>query len=160
MNDPLEPIGLHLKMIQDSPQTWSINKSLAFRLSMNQFMTVGEFFKTLAQGDLDFLVNCLDSMLMEDTPQEKASEIETELLLLACMLSIAEGLDIKDDADELLTRSNILMSLITSESLFRKGFVNLKHENMSFGEDSYDLELASLTDAGRLAFAAAKGSGE
>ena len=43
----LAPLGLNLKMIQDSPKTWSINKSMAFKLSFNSMQSVGDFFMTM-----------------------------------------------------------------------------------------------------------------
>ena len=140
-SDPLEVLGLNLKMVQDSPQTWSINKSLAFKLSLQPTMPVGDFFKGLSDADLRFLVMDCDQVGTDD-------EAEMELMLLATMLSSAEGLVINDDSEELIDRCNVLVTLIVSESLRRKGLVNLKYENLSLGEDARDLVIASMTEEG------------
>lgn len=160
MNDPLEPLGLNLKMIQDSPQTWSINKSVAFKLALNQFMTVGDFFKNLSDADLNFLNEKVELIALNAASEEVTEDVmeaETEMMLLNCLLSIAEGLDIASDDEVMMMRSTILLTLVTSELLCRKGLVTLQRENMSLGEDAYDLELARLTDAGRAFFNAATG---
>ena len=144
MQDSLEPLGLNLKMIQDSPASWSINKSLAFRLSFDPMISVGTFFKTLSDGDLDFLTSAYDRMTVQED-----DETITETLLLSCLLAVGEGLEIVEDVNVMMDRHATLAALVAAESLYRKGLVNLKRENMSLGTDSTNLDLISITEQGR-----------
>lgn len=140
--NPFETLGIYLKMIQDSPQTWSINKSLAFKLSFNQMMPLGDFLKDLSDADLDFLMRVVDRL------NEENEDDTAEFMLLSFLLSYAEGIDITEDANEMSSRSNILAGFIVAESMARKGLVELTYENMSLSEDSMDLIVIKPTQKG------------
>jgi len=81
-----------------------------------------------------------------DSSQEL--ETETEMLLLACLLAMGEGLDITDNPDELVARCQSLVSFIAVESLHRRGFADVIHKNMSLGADAATLDIAKITPAG------------
>lgn len=160
MDNNNEILGIDLVMIQNSPKTWSINKSLAFKLSFNSFQTVGQFFKDLSNDDLRFLLEKVELLGHEELPdQQEAEELYTEFMLLACLLAHGEGSEIVDDAEEVSRMTNVLCVLITTESLCRKGLVEVKYENMSLSDTESDRELARLTDAGREMFKDLKDGG-
>ena len=138
----LETLGIDLKMIQDSPRTWSINKSLAFKLSFNSFASLGDFLQSLSDADMDFLMRIVDSL------HEDNEETITEFMLLTFLLSYAEGLDITEDAEQISKRSNVLAGFIVAESMARKDLVELMYENMSLGEDAMNLVVIKPTQKG------------
>lgn len=104
----------------------SVTRLLASDLSSNPYLTIGDFLKELSLGDLEKLVNIIDEG--EDHPNFE------DLILISGMLSSAEGIPCST-VDDYHKCANQLTTFIVCESLGRKGFVKVIHENMSFGED-------------------------
>lgn len=103
-----------------------ITRTLAMDLSTSGYMSVGDFLKGLSDTDLDNLL-----AISEDQEREEFSEI----LLISEMLATGEGLNSASNHGETVSRITQLCVFLACESLFRKGFVKLHHENMSFGAD-------------------------
>lgn len=139
----LEILGIDLKMIQDSPHAWSINKSLAFKLSFNSFSSLGDFLKMMSDENITFLMHAIDSLDKNDE-----EDAVTEFMMLTYLLSYAEGLDIVEDLELMSTRTNVLAGFIVAESMARKGLAELTYENMSLGEDALDLVVITPTQMG------------
>jgi hypothetical protein len=114
----------------------SITRLLASVLTHNPYMRVGDFIKNLSDIDLETLVNVCD---------DEHNEHFEELLLIAEMLSVAEGLD-RGTIDLIHERTNHLITLIAIESLGRKGLVKVHHDNMSFGADMGDKIIVEKLD--------------
>jgi hypothetical protein len=105
---------------------------LAADVANNGYANVGEFFMNMPQADLDKFLK-----LIEDEENEAYDEV----VLLAGLLSVAEGLDVNFDDDgvsDMMKKCTQLNMLFVCESLSRKGLVKLHHENISFGEDMLD----------------------
>ena len=132
--------GINLERVINSHEAWAINKVLATKLSVHPHFTIGEFFQSMSDDDVEFLGKNLAETNFED-------HASAELFLMMMLLSIAEGLSIGDD-DHLEERFDMLTSFITIESLRRKGMVEIKYENMSFGEDLAKADLVRATPAG------------
>jgi hypothetical protein len=121
----LEDWSIELDRIINSRNFTSIVKQLAVELKSNPYKTVGSFFDTLSNYDLDILMEKLDNEDLE------------EILLITELLARAEGAGARDMED--ITRNvNVMTVMIAGEALARKGLVEAFHSNMSFGEDSSD----------------------
>ena len=104
----------------------SVTKLLATQLMQNPYMTVGDFLKSIPDGDLVTLI--------DDEGDKRLSDH----LLISEMLATAEGLDSSKDLEEFRGRSAQLLGFLIIESLKRKGLVKAYYENMSFDESLGD----------------------
>jgi len=114
---------INLEKIQEYPNILAVTKLLAIRLQHNPYMKVGNFLKNLSDADLKTLLS-----IEENDPQME------DILMMSFLLARAEG--VENGTVELITRhTNMLQNFITIESLYRKGLVELYHDNLSFGEE-------------------------
>lgn len=104
----------------------SVTRMLAGDMSKNPYMTVGDFFKNITDGDLDTLGKIIDK-----GEQHKNFE---DIMLISMMLSAAEGCE-ASHIDQYVDHFNQFAMFVACEALYRKGIVKLYRENMSFGED-------------------------
>lgn len=105
---------------------------LAADVANNGYANVGEFFMNMPQADLDKFLK-----LIED---EENGAYE-EVVLLAGLLSVAEGLEVdlgENGYEEMSKKCGQLTMIFVCESIARKGLVKMYHENISFGEDMQD----------------------
>lgn len=100
----------------------SVAKQLALELKENPYKTVGSFFDTLSNSDLDMLMKKIDNEDWE------------EIILITELLARAEGAG-GDDIEQVTNNMNVMTVMIAGEALARKGLVEAFHSNMSFGED-------------------------
>lgn len=132
--------GINLERVINSHESWAINKVLATKLSLHPHFTVGEFFQSIADDDLEFLSKAIAETNFED-------HASAELFLMMILLCMAEGLEIADD-EKLEARFDLLTMFVTVESLRRKGMVEIKYENISFGEDMANENFVRATPEG------------
>lgn len=127
---------LNYQRIVNEKGMLSITKLLASSLIHNPYMRVGDFMKELSDWDLDVLLHLCD---------DEENEHFEELVLIAEMLAVAEGLD-SGTVEVIHERTNHLITLFAIESLHRKGLAKVFHENMSFGEDMGDKIIVQKLD--------------
>ena len=132
--------GINLERVINSHESWAINKVLATKLSLHPHFTVGEFFQSIADDDLEFLSKAIAETNFED-------HASAELFLMMILLCMAEGLEIADD-EKLEARFDLLTMFVTVESLRRKGMVEIKYEIISFGEDMANENFVRATPEG------------
>lgn len=113
----------------------SITRILAVDLKENPYMSVGLFLKNISNSDLKILSDIVDKNFNIDSDDEVTDPSLADVVLIAEMLSRAEGI-ISESDEQLMQKVNQFMMYISVESLRRKGLVRVYHENMSFGEDS------------------------
>lgn len=106
-----------------------VTRTLALDLSESGYMSVGDFFKSLSDYDVENLLK-----ISEDEECEQFSEIA----LMAEMLAAGEGLTAFKDIDTFSKRIDKFCAFIVIESLSRKGLVKVLHENLSFGDEMGD----------------------
>ena len=131
--------GINLERVINRHSAWSLNKLLATKLSIHPHFTVGEFFKSMSDDDVQFLSKQIAETNYED-------DAAAELFLMMMLLCIAEGLD--NVGETMDSRFDALIMFVTCESLARKGLAEVMHKNMSFGDDMKHTELVRATDAG------------
>jgi len=121
---------INLDKIQEYPNILAVTKLLALKIQKNPYMSIGNFLLNLSDQDLQIITSIEENdPLMED------------LLMMSFLLARAEG--VENGTTELITRHlNMFQGFVVMESLYRKGLVNLYHENLSFGEEDGDKIIA------------------
>lgn len=117
---------LDFNKIYENNTVSSITKSLAHTIQQYGYYSIGDFFKSLSDEDLTTINDWFE-----------IRDREEEILLLVLLLSKGEATEC-NDLDMLVDRFTKLGIFATSESLYRKGLVDLFHDKLSFGEDMYD----------------------
>jgi hypothetical protein len=123
--DNFQQFDIALDKIIQSREFSSVVKQLAFQLKENPYKTVGSFFDTLSNADLDLLMEKIDNEDWE------------EIILITELLARAEGAG-GDNLEQVTQNMNVMTVMIAGEALTRKGLVEAFHRNMSFGDDSRD----------------------
>lgn len=140
MSDDKEHIGefdINYDMVLACKECLPATRLLAADLMQNPYLTVGMFLKNLSDSDLATFSEIVETSFDLEDDDEVGDPRLADLVLIAEMLSRAEGITSEDDA-ALQQTVNKFMVMITMESLARKGLVRVYHNNMSFGEDAAD----------------------
>jgi predicted house-cleaning noncanonical NTP pyrophosphatase (MazG superfamily) len=130
--DDNTPLQLNYDKIVKHKQFLSVTRMLAVDIMKNPYMTPADFLKALSNEELETLMEISD-----DDEHERMDEI----MLISEMLATAEGLPAAN-LDVATERVNQFCVFLVLESLSRKELVNVKYENMSFGEDYKDAIIA------------------
>jgi hypothetical protein len=139
-NNQPEFFGIDMQAIINSHTAWPLNKQLATKLSVFPHFSIGEFFKSMSDEDVNFLSTAINETTMED-------HAASEMFLMTMLLSLAEGLGLEDDND-LVRRYECFIVLVVCEAMARKGLAEIKHDNMSLGEDMKMADLVKATPTG------------
>ena len=123
--------------IANSPNMLAVTRLLASQLMTESYITVGEFLTKLADSDLKLLV--------ELTDQEDHDHMG-DFILMAEMLATGEGCDTSKATEQYSDRTKQFVTFVILESLYRKGLVELKHENLSFHSDMDNKEIVRLKE--------------
>jgi hypothetical protein len=130
--DDNTPLQLNFDKIATHKEFLSVTRMLAIDIMKNPYLTPATFLKALSNEELQTLMEISD-----DDEHERMDEI----MLISEMLATAEGLH--PATLEIATeRVNQFCIFLVLESLSRKELVNVKYENMSFGEDYKDAIIA------------------
>lgn len=105
-----------------------ITRLLAADLIKSQYMSIGDFIKSLKDNSLE--------ELNEISENENHPNFE-EMILITEMLAAAEGTNF-GGTPEVHQRLNMFTTWLIFESLKRKGLVKIYYENLSFGDDMAD----------------------
>ena len=131
MEDPIDFENSHpcMEKIINSDKLLPITKSVAKMLMRNPYTSLGKFFKTISDDNLQAL-----SEIIEEGDSEFNDGIE-DVVLMTEMLSRAEGVP-SQCIDDITENVNYFGACVTCVSLARKGLVRVYYENMSFGTDN------------------------
>lgn len=130
--DDNTPLQLNYDKIATYKEFLSVTRMLAVDMMKNPYITPADFIKSLSDEELQNLIEISDD--------EEHPRID-EVMLISEMLATGEGLE-PANLDIATERVNQFCVFLVLESLFRKGLVKLKYENMSFGEDYKDKIIA------------------
>jgi len=108
-----------------------ITKSVAKMIMKSQCLSLGKFFKTLSDENLQIL-----SKILGDGDDESNDGID-DIILMTEMLAHAEGVP-TTSIEEITENVNYFGACVTCVSLARKGLVHVYYNNMSFGKDQGD----------------------
>ncbi len=134
-------VGINLNKIANSDDFCSITRMTAMKLLQKPYMTLGDFFKGLSNNDVTALLFMVEMCSTDDSALN-------DLICLSEMLARAEGAE-PLNVDESTLNVNFFSMLITIESLYRQGLIDVFHENMSFGADLGDKPIAIGKDGVR-----------
>lgn len=98
-----------------------ITRVLAIDLQENPYLTLGQFYRSLSNQEVDDL-----SKLCERTDDDAVSEV----LLLTEMLARAEGIA-STDIDDMSEKVNAFVVMTAGVGLTRKGLVKAYYDNMT-----------------------------
>jgi hypothetical protein len=136
----------------NSKEYLAVTRKLAIDLMAKPYMTVEQFINNLSDGDISQLLEMSVGDDDEDAdPLDSIAETEKnlgDLVLIAEMLAVAEGLESSDGYDMIQNRVSQLIAFLAVESLARKGLVKSHPHNMSFGEDMAKKIIAERIDDG------------
>lgn len=120
--------NVNLDKVIEATDMLAVTRLLATQLQNNPYTTVGDFLKGISNEDLESL---------NDTAESEESDHFAELILIAEMLAVGEGVYVRD-INAVTERLNYFRMLLAIESLHRKKMIRAVHANMSFGEDAKD----------------------
>lgn len=135
-----ELTSINLDKVIESPDFCSIVKMTAVKMKKNPYMTLGDFFKSLTLTDLTVL-NLIVTMAIEEDDVQSIDN----LIVLVEMLSRAEGTE-TDEIKTATSNVNYFCTLVTLCSLAHKGLIKAVYENMSFGADMKDKQIAEIIE--------------
>jgi hypothetical protein len=134
----------------NSKEYLAVTRKLAIDLMAKPYMTVEQFINNLSDGDISQLLEMsVDDDDEDADPLDSIAETEKnlgDLVLIAEMLAVAEGLESSDGYDMVQNRVSQLIAFLAVESLARKGLVKSHPHNMSFGEDMAKKIIAERID--------------
>lgn len=126
------------KILEASEEIVSPVTKRALRLvQTSEFLSPGDFFKSLNDEELGLL-----SEMVEEVQEEDAFAIQN-LLLISNSLANAEGI-LSGDAEDARRNINYFIAMILFVSLHRKGIVDLNYDKLTFGEEIDDLDVVKL----------------
>lgn len=102
----------------------------------NGYLKPGKWLHDLHPLDLVYLLNVIEQC--EDHPDDPSTAL---MISLTMVLVQAEGLSV-DDSDWLNGCVNQLGMFLITESLARKGLVDIEYGNVSFDDDAGDIPFA------------------
>lgn len=123
---------INLEKLMNTDSYLITTRTLARKLMKSSYITVEQFLASLKDDEITTLLECADNE--DDDGDIKHDEMQ-DLILIAEMLAVAEGLDNSNSYDGVHNRVSQLVAFLAVESLSRKGFVKAYRQNMSFGED-------------------------
>lgn len=136
---------LNVKAIAtDTSQRTSV-RLLAMHIQSKGITSVGDCLKSLSDQDVERINEI-------DFNGDASFDDLNELGLLSLLLYHAEGGILGGDDTYEDTASIVMqqaLTLIACEGLYRKGMIELIHENISFDSAASDLMVARITDKGR-----------
>jgi hypothetical protein len=119
------PFEINYEKIVQTKSLLPMVRLLAADLMKNPYMTLGLYFQTAKDTDLELILES-----SEDEDDERLSDI----LLMAEMLAKAEGV-ITEGIDDVYVHLNTFITLAAVASLDRKDLIDAEYDNMSFGEE-------------------------
>lgn len=119
------PFEVNYEKILKTKDVLPMVRLLAADLMANPYMTLGTYFQTAKDTDLELILEA-----SEDEEDERLSDI----LLMAEMLARAEGVT-TEDFDDVHNHLNIFITLAAVASLDRKDLIDADYDVMSFGEE-------------------------
>lgn len=132
-----EQYSINYVRVASEKSLLSITRLLATSMTINPYMSVGDFLKNMSDHDLQTLLDIIDV-------GEEHQNFE-DLMLLSGMLSAAEGIPCKS-IDDYHKCMNMFMTFLAVESLYRKKMIKIFRENMSFGDDMMNAKVAEKLD--------------
>lgn len=132
-----EQYSINYARVANEKGLLSITRLLATSMTINPYMSVGDFLKNMSDHDLQTLIDIMDHGEDHDNFED--------IMLLSGMLSAAEGIPCKT-IDDYHKCMNMFMTFLAVESLYRKNLIKIFRENMSFGDDMAHANVAQKLD--------------
>lgn len=140
--------NVHIDNVINSSEFSGIVKSLAFKLKETPYLSLGEYFKTLSDTDLDALNDWAEesyryNLAVANDEYAEPPKSEDDILMLSLLLNQAEGGDVSLNLVQIQKTMSLFTMLTVFVSLERKGLVNLEYDKLSLQEDMMDVVVAT-----------------
>jgi hypothetical protein len=126
--DKFNDMVVNFEKVKKGNYNFAVTKLLVYTLQENPYLTIGKFIGNLSNADLRLLQD-VSSNDVNTNPEFE------QILLISYMLAAAEGCT-SEGIDKVTEHCNMLVQFLTLESLYRKGLIEVFHDNMSFGDDA------------------------
>ena len=136
---------VNLDLVVSAGDRYIIAPDMAMLIKMNGLMTVGSLLKSIEDEKLTSMVEFIEATYEEDIGNDTCHE---ELMLVSLMMIQAEGGQLPLDPDIAIQAVSQTLLFIMMESLYRKGLIELHHENMSYDEAVSNRRIARATPKG------------
>lgn len=145
MNE-LSEYRVNLDQVIQKDDHYIVAQDVAVLVKMNGLMSVGSIMKSIPDDHLQEMVDFIEETYQEEPIGQTCHE---ELMILSLMLIQAEGGQISMSEEFAVNSMHQTMLFLMMESLYRKGLIELIHENLSFDEASSNRSVAKATKQGR-----------
>jgi hypothetical protein len=140
--------NVHIDNVINSNEFSGIVKLLAFKLKENPYLSLGEYFKSLSDTDLDTLNDWAEqtyeyNLAIANGEDAEPPKSDDDILMLSLLLNQAEGGDVSLDLVQIQKAMALFTTLSVFVSLERKGLINLEYDKMSLQEDMMDAVVAT-----------------
>lgn len=122
---------INLEKLIENTDYLITTRTLARKLIKSSYITVEQFLASLKDDEITILLERAEN----DEEGDVIHDEMQDLILIAEMLAVAEGLDNSNSYDNVHNRVSQLVAFLAVESLSRKGLVKAYRQNMSFDED-------------------------
>lgn len=129
--------GINIDKVIADPRFSAIVKVTAEKLKKNPYMTLSDFFRHMNKADITVL-NIIGEMASDGD-----SQCLQDIIVLVEMLTRAEGTEVVE-VSAATDNVNYFLTLITVVSLWHKGLVDIIWENMSFGPEYANKDVAVI----------------
>lgn len=121
-------------LISEDKSLPAFMRMLAHDVIKNGYISVGEFFGSLSDYEVEQLLDEYEYLSSPEEPEDVDESIGENLVLLTMMLCQADGtIDITTD-DIFDQHINTTHNLLIIEYLFRNDLINVNRENYSYSE--------------------------
>jgi hypothetical protein len=138
--------SVNLDLIIKKGSNYILAQDMATLIKMNGLMTVGMLLKSIEDDKLQQMIDFIEETHHAEEPGDETCH--EEIMLITLMMIYAEGGHLSMDDDAIIMRMPQTIMYLTIEHLYRKGLVELKHENISFDEAVANRVVAKITQAG------------
>lgn len=122
--NPMEgAMSINFDKVLDAPDFSALTKAAIRKLKKQQYFSIAEFVQWIATPDLEDLVWRFERMIDDE-------DVLQDILILSECLASGEGFSITD-SDEAHKNLNYFMTVVTCESLKRRGLVEMFYNKIS-----------------------------
>lgn len=145
MNE-LSEYRVNLDQVIQKDDHYIIAQEIAVLVKMNGLMSVGSILKSIPNDRLQEMIDFIEETYQDEPIGQTCHE---ELMILSLMLIQAEGGQLSMSEEFAVNSMHQTMLFLMMESLYRKGLIELLHENLSFDEASSTRFVAKATHQDR-----------
>jgi len=127
----------NIDKILDTNIAKPVVKKAARKLKQHQYFMPSEYFVKLTRHESDILGDMAQILTDEEISDDKKGDEYNNLILLASILAMAEGVYLEDE-DQAYEAVRAVTVMCIANHLHRKGLVACYYDNFTFGPEGLD----------------------